>query len=52
MAAVSGQGKPLFPATDATIDLELTESRSFRNGVTMLRYRRDVTQLAEVPPIP
>jgi dihydrofolate reductase len=41
-----GQGKPLFPSTEAMIDLELAESRTFRNGVVMLRYHRDVATLA------
>jgi dihydrofolate reductase len=37
---VIGKGKPLFPPSDATIDLRLVESRRFGNGVVLLRYRR------------
>src|SRR3989454_8067755 len=35
-----GRGKPLFPASDATINLRLAETRTFGNGVVLLRYRR------------
>jgi dihydrofolate reductase len=34
---VIGDGKPLFQR-DATINLQLTESRAFGNGVVLLRY--------------
>ena len=37
---VLGQGKPLFPRSDAKINLRLAESRSFGNGVVLLRYQR------------
>jgi len=37
---VLGRGKPLFPPSDAKIDLELAETRTFGNGVVLLRYRR------------
>jgi dihydrofolate reductase len=36
---VIGGGKPLFPA-DVRIDLRLAETRTFGNGVVLLRYRR------------
>ncbi|MEU6018100.1 dihydrofolate reductase family protein [Streptomyces sp. NPDC047515] len=35
-----GRGKPLFPAADARTHLRLTESRTFGNGVVLLRYER------------
>jgi len=35
-----GRGKPLFPASDATTDLRLAETRAFGNGVVLLRYQR------------
>ena len=34
-----GRGKPLFPP-DVRIELQLTETRTFGNGVVMLRYER------------
>jgi len=37
---VIGRGKPLFPPSDTKIDLQLTESRAFGNGVVLLRYER------------
>ncbi len=37
---VIGGGKPLFPAAGATIDLHLAETRTFGNGVVLLRYQR------------
>jgi dihydrofolate reductase len=37
---VIGQGKPLFPASEAKINLQLTETRTFGNGVVLLRYQR------------
>lgn len=33
-----GRGKPLFQPTDTTAQLRLAESRSFGNGVVLLRY--------------
>ena len=33
-----GRGKPLFRDSDATTPLRLLESRSFGNGVVLLRY--------------
>ena len=36
---VIGQGKPLFPS-DAKINLRLAETRTFGNGVVLLRYQR------------
>ncbi len=37
---VIGQGKPLFPASEARINLRLVETRAFGNGVVLLRYER------------
>ena len=36
---VIGQGKPLFPP-DARVSLRLAETRTFGNGVVLLRYQR------------
>jgi len=33
-----GQGKPLFQRSDARINLRLAETRTFTNGVVLLRY--------------
>ncbi|MFI0963227.1 dihydrofolate reductase family protein [Streptomyces sp. NPDC021080] len=38
-----GAGKPLFPQSEAPTDLRLVESRTFGNGVALLRYERDTT---------
>jgi dihydrofolate reductase len=35
-----GLGKPLFQPSDRKINLQLAESRTFGNGVVLLRYRR------------
>src|SRR5438094_6659723 len=37
---VIGRGKPLFKASDIKIDLQLAETRTFGNGVVLLRYQR------------
>lgn len=37
---VIGQGKPLFQESDAKINLQLAETRTFGNGVVLLRYQR------------
>ena len=37
---VIGRGTPLFQGPDARIKLQLAETRSFGNGVVLLRYRR------------
>jgi dihydrofolate reductase/transposase len=37
---VIGQGKPLFQASDTRINLQLAETRTFGNGVVLLRYQR------------
>jgi dihydrofolate reductase len=37
---VIGQGKPLFQASDIRINLRLAETRTFGNGVVLLRYQR------------
>ncbi len=44
---VIGQGKPLFQATDTKINLQLAETRTFGNGVVLLRYQRPDTQSTE-----
>ena len=35
-----GDGKPLFQTSDATVNLELVETRRFGNGVVLLRYEQ------------
>ena len=42
---VIGQGKPLFPS-DIKINLQLAETRTFGNGVVLLRYQRPDTRSA------
>jgi len=37
---VLGRGAPMFKPSDATIDLGLVETRTFANGVVLLRYQR------------
>jgi dihydrofolate reductase len=37
---VIGRGKSLFQPSDSKIDLQLAETRTFGNGVVLLRYRR------------
>ena len=37
---VIGRGKRLFQSSDKKIDLELAETRTFGNGVVLLRYQR------------
>ena len=37
---VIGQGKPLFQRSSARIKLRLAETRTFGNGVVLLRYQR------------
>ena len=37
---VIGRGKPLFQPSDKQIDLRLVETRTFGNGVVLLRYQR------------
>ena len=37
---VIGQGKPLFQPSDTKINLRLAETRTFGNGVVLLRYER------------
>ena len=43
---VMGRGKPLFQASDTKIDLLLAETRTFGNGVVLLRYARAGTHQA------
>lgn len=38
---VLGQGRPLFEAPDVQLDLMLEETRTFGNGVVLLRYSND-----------
>jgi dihydrofolate reductase len=40
------QGRPLFQPSDATINLRLAETRTFGNGVLLLRYERPDAQPA------
>ena len=35
-----GRGRPLFRPSDLSLDLRLAETRSFGNGVVLLRYQR------------
>lgn len=35
-----GRGRALFPLSEAKIDLRLAETRTFGNGVVLLRYQR------------
>jgi dihydrofolate reductase len=37
---VIGEGKPLFPSLDSKIKLRLLDTRTFGNGVVLLRYQR------------
>jgi len=37
---IIGRGKPMFRPSDARIDLRLAETRTFGNGVVLLRYQR------------
>ena len=37
---VIGRGKPLFPPRDAKVVLRLAQTRTFGNGVVLLRYER------------
>jgi dihydrofolate reductase len=37
---VIGRGRPLFERSDAQIDLRLAGTRTFGNGVVLLRYER------------
>lgn len=37
---VIGRGKPMFQPSDARISLQLAETRTFGNGVVLLRYER------------
>jgi dihydrofolate reductase len=37
---VIGRGKPMFAPSDVTIPLRLAETRTFGNGVVLLRYER------------
>ena len=38
-----GRGRRLFPDSDLVLDLDLVESRTFGNGVVLLRYARAAT---------
>jgi len=37
---VIGLGKPLFPSSETRVSLQLAETRTFGNGVVLLRYQR------------
>lgn len=41
---VIGQGTPMLRPSDAKVPLRLTETRTFGNGVVMLRYERSSTE--------
>jgi dihydrofolate reductase len=43
---VLGAGKPLFAAGGPRVTLRLTQARTFRNGVVLLRYERPADQRA------
>jgi dihydrofolate reductase len=49
---VIGRGKPLFPASDIAITLRLSETRTFGNGVVLLRYQRPSAQSVETTDAP
>lgn len=38
---VPGQGRPLFESPDVQLNLTLEETRTFGNGVALLRYSND-----------
>src|SRR5947208_3893096 len=42
-----GQGKPLFQRSDVKITLQLAETRTFGNGIVLLRYQRPDAQGGE-----
>ncbi len=44
---VIGRGKPLFPRSDDRISLRLAETRTFGNGVVLLRYDRAGSSVAD-----
>jgi dihydrofolate reductase len=44
---VIGQGKALFQPLDTKVNLRLVETRTFGNGVVLLRYQRPVEQDGE-----
>ena len=44
---VIGRGRPLFPTSDTMICLELAETRTFGNGVVLLRYKRPGAEAGE-----
>jgi dihydrofolate reductase len=45
---VIGRGKPLFPASDTEISLQLAETRTFGSGVVLLRYQRRDAEASEM----
>jgi dihydrofolate reductase len=45
---VIGEGKPLFQASGAKINLQLAETRTFGDGVVLLRYQRPDAQGREM----
>src|SRR5256885_6022335 len=45
---VIGRGKPLFQASDTKISLHLVDTRTFGNGVVLLRYQRPHTRRTEM----
>ncbi|RNL51803.1 dihydrofolate reductase [Arthrobacter oryzae] len=49
---VLGQGRPLFEAPDVRMNLRLEETRTFGNGVVLLRYSSDGAMNLENRPLP
>lgn len=47
---VLGRGTPLFPQSDTPIPTKLVETRTFGNGVVLLRYERSARPAAEKVP--
>jgi dihydrofolate reductase len=43
-----GRGKPMFGPSDAKVDLRLAQTRTFGNGVVLLRYQRPDAQHRDV----
>jgi dihydrofolate reductase len=39
---IIGEGKPMFRPSEAKLNLQLAETRTFGNGVVLLRYQRPV----------
>jgi len=46
---VLGRGRPLFPPSNAPLNLRFRQTRTFGNGVVLLRYERSVTLRPSAP---